>query len=251
MEVTALAVEDKGARLEGLDADGAIRETAEETSAALAADGDTRLDFFKKAGIAGGTVMGGGALLGALVPGAALAAGGGRPPKSFGKGDIGILNYALTLEYLEAAFYNETAANNSGAMTPFVTGQTKVFLDTVVRDENAHVKYLEKALGNKAVKKPKFDFGTTTENLADFTATAVALENTGVRAYSGQALNIDDPKVVKAALSIVTIEARHASVIGVIADPSSKGIAPQGPFDKPLSAKKVLKAVTDTGFIQA
>lgn len=233
--------------LESVDVDGAIRETAAEAGATLAKSGDTRLDFFKKAGIAGGAVVGGGALLGALVPGAAIAAGGGRPPASFGKGDIGILNYALTLEYLESAFYNEATANNAKA--PFVTGQTAVFLQTVTADEKAHVKALEKALGNHAIKKPKFDFGNTTSDETAFVATAFALENTGVSAYSGQAFNIKTPAYLAVALSIVTIEARHASVIGLIEKNSREGIAPDGPFDKPLTAKKVLNAVADTGFI--
>jgi len=232
--------------LERVDADGAIRENAEEASATLAEAGDTRLDFLKKAGIAGGTVMGGGALLGALVPGVAVA--GGRPPKSLGKGDIGILNYALTLEYLEAAFYNEATANN--ASKPFITGESlPTFLKTVTEDENAHVKALKQALGKKAVKSPKFDFGTTTSNEMEFIATAVTLENTGVSAYSGQVSNIDDGKVLKVAASIVTVEARHASVIGLIQANTQSGITPNGAFDKALSAKKVLKAVGKTGFI--
>jgi len=233
-------------RLEQFDADGAVRETADQTHSILEHEGDTRAAFLKKAGLTGGAVLGGGAIMGALVPGTAIA--GGRPPSSFGKGDIGILNFALTLEYLEYEFYLEATKNNDA--TPFVDGQLKVFLDTVTADEKAHVDFLEAALGKKALKEPKFDFGTTTSNKDEFVATAFALENTGVKAYSGQALNIKDPGNVKAALSILTIEARHASVIGLIQSGDRKGIAPDGPFDKALTAKKVLKAVAATGFIQ-
>src|SRR5271168_4588716 len=117
-----------------IDVDGAIREAADEVS------GDTRLSFLKKAGVAGGAVMGGGAVLSALAPNA-FAAGGGRPPASFGKGDIGILNYALTLEYLEAAFYNGATA----AGLP-LTAQGSAFLKVVSKDENAHVAFLKTAL---------------------------------------------------------------------------------------------------------
>ena len=79
--------------------------------------------------------------------------------------------------------------------------------------------------------------------------TAQVLENTGVHAYSGQALNIKNPAYVKAALSIVTIEARHASVIGLLNEPAGNEIAPSGPFDTPLTAGQVLTAVKGTGFI--
>ncbi len=225
--------------LEAVDADGAIREAAEAVS------GDTRLDFLRKGGIAAGAVVGGGAVLSALAPSAfgAISAHG-RPPASFGPGDIGILNYALTLEYLEAAFYNSaTAANLS------LDAQTAAFLKIVTADENAHVAYLKKALGSKAAKSPKFDFKGTTTNAAMFRATSQVLENTGVHAYSGQALNIKAGKVVNAALSILTVEARHASVIGLINDPTGNNISPSGPFDTPLSAGKVLAAVKGTGFI--
>ncbi|HEX4669135.1 MAG TPA: ferritin-like domain-containing protein [Solirubrobacterales bacterium] len=235
--------------LERVDVDGDIRETAHEASEALDG-GDTRLSFLKKAGLAGGAVMGGGALLGALSPAGAMAAGGkGRPPAKFGKGDVGILNFALTLEYLEAAFYNEATANQK--KSSFIKNkQTQVFLKTVTADENAHVAYLKKALGGKAVAAPKVDFGATTSSEASFVKTAMALENTGVHAYSGQALNIKTPATVAAALSILTVEARHASVIGLIMKATPASISPDGAFDTPFTAKEVLKAVEATGFLK-
>jgi ferritin-like protein len=226
--------------LDDVDVDGAVREAAHEVS------GDTRLGFLKKAGLAGGAVMGGGAVVSALAPSAFAASQKGRPPAKFGKGDIGILNYALTLEYLEAAFYNgATAANLS------LTPQVSAFLKTVTADENAHVAFLKKALGKKAVKEPKVNFNGANTNVETFMKTAAVLENTGVHAYLGQVLNITTPAYVAAAGSILTIEARHASVIGLLneASPTGAGIAPDGPFDKPWTASKVLSAVEATKFI--
>src|SRR5271154_1702985 len=127
--------------LDAIDHDGAVRESAEEVA------GDTRLGFLAKAGVGAAGVMSGGAVLSARAPQALAATANGRPPASFGKGDVGILNYALTLEYLEAAFYNGASAK--GAITD---PMTQTFLSTVVRDENAHVALLKKALGSKAVK---------------------------------------------------------------------------------------------------
>jgi hypothetical protein len=222
--------------LDEVDVDGAVREASEEAS------GDTRLSFLKKAGVAGGAAMSGGAVLSLLAPSAFAA--GGRPPAAFGKGDIGILNYALTLEYLEAAFYNGATAANL-PLSP----QAAAFLKVVTTDENAHVSFLKKALGAKAAKEPEFDFKGTNTNADMFMKTAQVLENTGVHAYSGQALNIKHGNYVKAAVSILTIEARHASVIGLLNDPSGEAIAPDGPFDTPLTAAKVLAAVKGTGFI--
>jgi rubrerythrin len=235
--------------LEQVDVDGAIRETAHEATEALDS-GDTRLGFLKKAGLAGGAVMGSGALLSALTPAGAMAASGkGRPPAKFGAGDIGILNFALTLEYLEAAFYNEATANQK-KKTFIKDKQAQVFLKTVTVDENAHVAYLKKALGSKAVAAPKVDFGGTTSQEASFVKTAVALENTGVHAYSGQALNIKSPATVAAALSILTIEARHASVAGLLLSGKPSGLTPDGAFDTPFTAKEVLTAVEGTGFLK-
>ena len=210
-----------------IDVDGAVREAADEVS------GDTRLSFLKKAGVGVGAAMSGGAVLSALAPSALAAAEVGRPPASFGKGDVGILNYALTLEYLEAAFYNgATAANMS------LNAQTSAFLKVVTRDENAHVAFLKKDLGSKAAKEPKFNFKGANTSPETFMKTAEVLENTGVHAYSGQALNITTPAYVKAAVSILTIEARHASVIGLLNEPAGNDIAPNGPFDTPYTAAR-------------
>jgi rubrerythrin len=219
--------------LEAVDVDGAIRETAEEAA------GDTRLSFLRKGALAGGAALSGGAVLSALVPDMALAKG--APPKKFGKGDIGILNFALTLEYLERAFYNEATAK--GKITD---AQTAAFLKVVTRDERAHVAFLKKGLGKHAVKQPKFNFHGATSDQATFQATAYALENTGVHAYLGQAGNIKKPAYLLAAASIVTIEARHSGAIGLI---TGKGIDQVGPFDKGESAATILKAVEKTKFI--
>lgn len=219
--------------LETVDTDGAIREAAEEVS------GDTRLGFLRKGAMAGGAALGGGAILSALIPSAALA--NGTPPSSFGKGDIGILNYALTLEYLERAFYNEATAK--GKITD---PKTMTFLKITTRDERAHVAFLKKALGPKAVKEPKFNFDGIPSDPTKFAATAYVLENTGVHAYLGQAGNIKTPAYLLAAASIVTIEARHSGAIGSIIN---KSISPNGSFDNGWTASKVLAAVKSTGFI--
>ena len=222
------------------DVDGAVREAADAVS------GDTRLSFLKKAGLGAGAAMSGGAVLSALAPSAFAAKQVGRPPAKFGKGDVGILNYAYALEYLEAAFYNGATAANL-PLTP----QAAAFLKVVTEDENAHVKFLKKALGSKAAKEPKFDFKGANTSAATFMTTAAVLENTGVHAYLGQVLNIKTPAYVAAAGSILTIEARHASVIGLLNDGTGAMIAPDGPKDVPWTASKVLTEVGKTEFIVA
>jgi hypothetical protein len=222
--------------IDAIDTDGAIREATEEIL------GDTRMSFLRKGAMAGGAALSGGAILSALIPGVAGAKEVGAPPSSFGKGDIGILNYALTLEYLESSFYNEAAA--SGKIT---NPALKKFLETVQKDENAHVKLLKAALGSNAKKKPNFDFQGIPSSPSKFAATAYVLENTGVHAYLGQAPNISETKVLLTAASIVTVEARHAGAIGLFL---GKAIAP-APLDTGWTAAKVLTAVKGTGFIKS
>src|SRR6201992_3098713 len=178
---------DPEATLDHVDVNGDIAEVHHNAVEGLDS-GDTRLSFLKKAGLGGAAVMGSGALLSALTPAGAMAASGkGRPPAKFGKGDIGNLNYALTLEYLEAAFYNEATKNKvaKGA-------EQSAFLKRTTADENAHVAFLKKALGSKAVAAPKVDFGDAT-SAAKWLPTSMVLENTGVKAYGGQALKLSSP----------------------------------------------------------
>jgi hypothetical protein len=221
--------------LDEVDTDGAIREAAEEVS------GDTRFDFLRKAGIGGGALLSGGALLAAFAPSAMAA--GVPPSKEFGTGPDAILKFALTLEYLESTFYNEAYKNLFSKLSP----QAKQFTTTTKADEAAHVAFLKKALGSAAPSSPSFDFGAAVTDVDTYLATAYVLENTGVHAYLGQAPNLlKVPSVLVDAASIVTIEARHAGAIAVI---TGKTIAPNGPFDNGLSGEAIFDAVVATKFI--
>ncbi|MDQ2984462.1 MAG: ferritin-like domain-containing protein [Actinomycetota bacterium] len=210
--------------LEELDQDGAIREYAEKV------DGDTRAAFLRKAGVGAGAIAGSGAFLG-ILPSIASA--------GVAKSDVAILNFALTLEYLEAAFYNEAVAKGRFG------GDVGKFARIVKDHENAHVAFLKGALGHAAVKKPKFNFRGTTMDEAKFKATAQALEDTGVSAYLGQVGNIKSKKILAAAGSILPIEARHAGWIRNINKVSG---APKA-FEGPRTKRQVLAIVKKTKFI--
>jgi rubrerythrin len=216
-------------RLEELDVDGAIQETADQV------DPFTRASFLRKAGVGVGAVAGGGAVFGALPQ---LAFGAGVP-----KSDIAILNFALTLEYLEAAFYAEAVSKGN------FNGETKSFADVVAAHEAAHVAFLRKALGSKAVKKPKFDFKGTTTDVAKFQATAQALEDTGVAAYLGQAGNIKSKAILKAAGSILPVEARHAAWIRDIRGRGQSPVPAPAAFEGARTRAQILAKVKATGFI--
>jgi hypothetical protein len=118
----------------------------------------------------------------------------------------------------------------------------------IASHEAAHVAFLKKALGQAAVAKPAFDFKGTTASQGTFLQTAYVLENTGVAAYSGQATNIAEVPVVKAAVSILTVEARHAGWVGAVIGTSAAPPAPNA-FDTPASKAAVLAMVKKTGFI--
>jgi rubrerythrin len=175
---------------------------------------------------------------GALATGAAYGAASVTPWVSRAlaqddAGDIGILHFALTLEYLEADFY--TQASKLG-----LKGEYKALAKDFGANEQAHVDALIatiKKLGGKPVKSPQFAFGMKSQT--DFEKLAVTLEDTGVSAYNGAAPMIESGEVLAAAGGIVQVEARHAAALRFLAgmDPT------KGPFDQPLEKAAVLKAV--------
>jgi hypothetical protein len=151
-----------------------------------------------------------------------------------GGGDIDILNFALTLEYLEAAFYKEALAKAG------LSGQVKKLAQEIGDHENQHVAALMSAIkkaGGKPVTAPKVAFPLSNE--ASFLKLAEVFEDTGVAAYDGAAPMIKSKEVLGAAGSIVQVEARHAAAIRFL-----KGDNPtRGAFEPTLTKGQVLKAV--------
>jgi rubrerythrin len=215
--------------IEEVDRDGAVAEATEGLRE------HTRAGLFRRVGL----FAGGGIVAGAIPLTMATGQGG------LGKRDVEILNYALTLEYLEAAFYEE--ANSKGNLT----GIARTFSQVVGQHENEHVQTLLGVLGSKAVKKPSFDFKGSTNKETTFLKTAKVLEDTGVAAYQGQATRIQSTDVLASAGAILAVEARHAAwvrdILGAGKTPSP---APEA-FSTPKSMKQILDAVDGTGFIKS
>ncbi len=148
--------------------------------------------------------------------------------KAFGKSKdvvLDTLNFALTLEFLESEFYNMGVAQSG-----LIPMADMAMFKQIQQHENAHVAFLKAAItsaGGTPVAKPNFDFsggnakGAGTGPYADyktnyqtFLALSQAFEDTGVRAYKGQAGNlISNNAVLTAALQIHSVEARHAAQV--------------------------------------
>ncbi|MGJ1436025.1 ferritin-like domain-containing protein [Sphingobacterium multivorum] len=145
----------------------------------------------------------------------------------------GVLNYALTLEYLEAEYYSMGVAK--AGLIP--SGKPLGAITTIRDHEVAHVNFLKQVLGSKAVSKPTFDFtaggtfGNVFSDYDTFLAVAQAFEDTGVRAYKGQAgILLGNRVVLTAALQIHSVEARHASHIRQMRRARGGGAANQKPW---------------------
>ena len=153
----------------------------------------------------------------------------------FGEGDLGILNYALTLEYIETAFYADVAKSG------LFKGADLATIKQFGSQEADHVVALTdavKAAGGKPAPKPKTEFPLN--NATQVLKLASTVENLGAAAYLGQAPRIKSPEVLAAALSIHSVEGRHAAALNTLL---GKSIVPDGPFAKPAEAGMVLNAV--------
>jgi len=152
------------------------------------------------------------------------------------KGDIAIVNYALTLEYLETEFYKKVIASglfkgNKNVPTIKMFGQ----------QEATHVTALKGAvqkLGGTPAAKPKAKFPL--KSAMSVLKLAATVENLGAAAYLGQAGNIKNKEILAAALSIHSVEARHAATLNTLLGTS---ITPNGAFAKPADMQTVLAAV--------
>jgi len=194
--------------------------------AAIEVQGMTRHAFMARSAIAAGTVYGL-STVGPFVREAIAQEGGG---------DVDILNYALTLEYLEAAFYDQALKEVGG-----LSGQAKEIATTLRDNENEHVDAITatiKDLGGTPVKAPGVDFGKAFADEKSFLKTAQTFEELGVSAYNGAALDIESKDVLAAAGSIVQVEARHAAAIRTL---RGEDISPAG-FDEALEMQEVLDA---------
>jgi rubrerythrin len=189
-----------------------------------------RNELIARALVAGGVLAGGGALVAALPRLAASAPSAAQDRK--------ILNFALLLEYVEAGFYEEAFANGK------LKGDLGRYVSVVRGHERQHLAFLQKALGSSARKEPKLDFGEATSDPRRFTDAAIALEETVVAAYNGQAANLTKPTLAQAA-TIVSVEARHAGWIRAIA---GQNPAPDA-TDAPMTPAQVQAALDQTGFV--
>jgi rubrerythrin len=154
------------------------------------------------------------------------------------KGDLEIVQYALTLEHLETDFYN--AVIDAGVITDMALAETA----KMIRDnEQEHVDALTgtlKQLGGKP-QRPKTNFDAVLEGGPDMVLkTAAEVENLGAAAYLGQAGRIKSKEILAAALAIHSVEARHAAALNSAV---GKTIVPDGAFAKPASMAEVLPRV--------
>ena len=208
----------------------------------LARDDVDRKRFLKMAGSAGAASFGafvlaacGSSSSSSKSASTAAASSSTATTASSATGDLAILNYALTLEYLETEFYSKVVASG------LFNGKVGSLIKTFGAQEQTHVEALKGAvekLGGTPVSQPQGKFPIT--SATQVAELAYTVENLGAAAYLGQAAKIQNPEVLASALAIHTVEARHAATLGTLV---KKSVTPQGAFATPADMSTVLAAV--------
>ena len=204
----------------------------EAAARALWADNEatSRERLIQRAIAAGATLVAGGVVIAGLPR---LAASAQSPEQ-----DVEIFNFALLLEYTQAAFYAETVERAE------LTGELFEFAKVVANHERAHVDYLLDALGSDARDEPVTDFGNATGDPDAFGPAAATLEDVAVAAYNGQAANLTKG-ALQAAATIISVDARHAAWIrSIIGEPPAADAV-----DAPLTAEEATSRLAETGFL--
>ena len=192
------------------------------------ASGVRRATLFKRIGIT----------LGGLSAGGAAAAGLASASRSSGhvaalsSRDREVLEFALRLEYLQTAFYDEALSRGK------LTGEVKQFAQVVGGEEREHLAYVKHALGHAGGPAPKFQFGDAATDDAKFVVAAAKLEDTGLAAYNGQAENISRA-TLKSVARVMSVEGRHAAWARSLAGQVPAPV----PDDQPISASQALQAI--------
>ncbi len=208
----------------------------------LVRDDSDRKRFLKMAGSAAGASFGafvlaacGSSSKTASTAAASASTSSTTTSSSSVTGDVAILNYALTLEYLETVFYEKVVASG------FFSGKVAGLIKTFGAEEKTHVEALKGAvekLGGAPAANPNGKFPIT--SATQVAELAYTVENLGASAYLGQAPNIHSPEILATALAIHTVEARHAATLGTLV---KKSLTPDGAFAKPADMSTVLAAV--------
>jgi ferritin-like protein len=207
-----------------IDVDGALQEAAADVSAL------TRGDLFRRSATAAGA-----GAFGFL----ALADGDADAAVAKTRNDIAILRFDQVLEYLQAGLYTE--AERLGALSP----RTLAWARVVGAHERAHLRAIKNLLGPHAVKSPGFDYGRVTADESAFLKTAVAFEDATAALLKWQAPRLDSRHIVAAAVSLHSVETRHAAWIRHLV-----GLQPAArAFDKPAPQHKMAQLIDSTHFL--
>jgi hypothetical protein len=209
--------------LEDLDRDEALLETV------AVLHGDTRAHFLRKA------AAGSAGMLAVLSTPVSVRAAERVT-------DVDILNFALRFERLQATFYTEAEAIGTIAT---MAAPKQRWARVLGAHERAHVRIIKKILGDKAGKRPTFNFHGVTETDAGFTRTAVAMEDLTVALLAGVTPRVHDRTLTAALFGLLTTEARHAAWARNIVNT----IPAANAFDEPRSLDNVRGIVADTRFV--